>query len=96
MIVTGVQPVGAKGVNTVQVAAIDSREVSRSAKPAHPETDPSAPQKAGEPQPVVFPRAGLGLDQRPVELRHQYAAARYKEDGGAGDDSGSRDHDSDG
>ncbi len=82
MFVTGVQSVGAKGVNSVQVAAVDTKEISKqsSQNPDAPKTD-GAP-KTGEPQPVVFPRSGVGLDQRPVALRHEQAASRYRSDGG--------------
>jgi hypothetical protein len=82
MFVTGVQSVGSKGVNSVQVAAIDTKEVS---KPGSQQPDAPKPgdiAKPGDPQPVVFPRAGVGLDQRPVALRHAQAASRYRSDGG--------------
>ena len=41
-----------------------------------------------EPQPVVFPRAGIPMDQRPVAMRHQHAATRYRADGGDADHDG--------
>src|SRR5690242_12022803 len=83
MIVTGVQPVGARGLGTLQVAAVDAKDVARSGQSG--DTDREAPTtaavKAADGQPVVFPRAGVGLDQRPVAMRQQQAAERYKRDG---------------
>ena len=81
MLVTGVQPVGAKGVNAVQVAAVDPKEVSRTATATETETERGAPGRNRGTQPIVFPRQGLPLDQRPVALRHKHAAARYQHDG---------------
>ena len=37
------------------------------------------PTKKGDPQPVVFHRQGV--DNRPLALRHEHAAARYRSDG---------------
>jgi hypothetical protein len=83
MIVTGVQSVGARGVNTVQVAAVDAKDVARAAQPADNDGDAAgnAAVKAADAQPVVMPRSGVGLDQRPTAMRQQQAAHRYKRDG---------------
>ncbi len=83
MIVTGVQPVGSRGVSTVQVAAVDAKDVARTGPPGDPDNDgaESAAVRSANAQPVVFPRAGVGLDQRPVAMRQQHAAQRYKRDG---------------
>jgi hypothetical protein len=87
MIVTGVQAVGAKGVSTVQVAATDTRNDPRvTAAPADRERPGSA--RSGDAQPVVFPRSGVPLDQRPVALRREHAILRYRADGGARERSG--------
>ena len=82
MIVTGVQSVGAKGVNSVQVATVDPKEVGRAGNTADADRDRAEPAKSGVPQPVVFPRKGVPLDQRPVALRQRHATARYDADGG--------------
>ncbi|HTL86837.1 MAG TPA: hypothetical protein VL856_16760 [Acidimicrobiia bacterium] len=83
---TGVQAVGAKGLHSVQVAAVDTKEAARVTSGLNDDDhDKGDRVKAGEPQPVVFPRDGLPLDQRPVELRHQIAALHYRRDGGEDD-----------
>ncbi len=82
MIVTGVQAAGSKGVSAVQVAAIDTKDVTRVGGAGDSDRDRGAGPAKGEPQPVVFPRSGVPLDQRPVDLRQQHAAARYRADGG--------------
>jgi hypothetical protein len=84
MIVTGVQPAGSRGVSTLQAATVDTKEVARIAGDAQSEGERGGFNvRAGEPQPVVFPRDGLPMDQRPVSHRMQQAAARYEQDGGA-------------
>jgi hypothetical protein len=86
MFVTGVQAVGAKGLHSVQVAAVDTKEAARALGGLKDdERDSGQRVKAGEPEPVVFPRDGVPLDQRPVELRHQIATLRYRRDGGEDD-----------
>jgi hypothetical protein len=89
MFVTGVQAVGAKGVTAIQGAVVDTKAATRSAVEGDREGDRgAAPRvKAGRPQPVVFPRAGVPLDQRPVSMRRHHAEARYREDGGGDDDA---------
>jgi hypothetical protein len=86
MLVTGVQSVGSKGVSSVQVAAVDTKEVAKSTSQSDSTHNSVAP-KPGDPQPVVFPRAGVALDQRPVSLRNEQAASRYRSDGGSHDES---------
>ena len=81
MMVTGVQAAGAKGVSAVQAVAVDTKETARLGGSTNGEHDTAAGEKPGEPQPVVFPRSGPGLDQRPVALRQQQASDRYREDG---------------
>jgi hypothetical protein len=78
---------GSKGLNSVQVAAVDTHEVTTGEAHDHATPGPATTPKAGEPQPVVFPRGGLGGDQRPVELRYERAAARYGADGSGGNDN---------
>jgi hypothetical protein len=93
MFVTGVQSAGAKGVNNVQVAAVDTKEITRIGRGAENENERSlAAPRAGDPQPVVFPRSGnTPLDQRPVSLRQQVAADRYRRDGGEDENPDDRD-----
>ena len=83
MLVTGVQAVGAKGVTAIQGTVVDTKETARVTfdRDANGDRGPT-PTKAGDPQPVVFPRKGVPVDQRPVSLRHDHAAARYRADGG--------------
>jgi hypothetical protein len=83
MIVTGVQSVGSKGANSVQVAAVDTTEVAKfgeigSTSSRHRRLT----QRPGEPEPVVFPRDGVPLDKRPVSLKHGHALQRYAAYGG--------------
>jgi hypothetical protein len=83
MLVTGVQAVGAKGVTAIQGAVVDPKDATRLGSEGRRDTDhPGSPAKAGEPQPVVFPRKGLPIDHRPVSLREHRAALRYRQDGG--------------
>jgi hypothetical protein len=83
MMVTGVQPVGAKGLGSVSGAVVDTKETARVVTPADADQDrPAAFVKGSTPQPVVFPRDGLPMDQRPVSQKLQEAADRYAQDGG--------------
>ena len=83
MVVSGVQAVGAKGVSAVQGAVVEIKDGERTATAGADERRAAgAPARPGEPQPVVFPRKGLPVDQRPVELRRLHAAARYRSYGG--------------
>jgi hypothetical protein len=83
MVVTGVQAVGAKGVTAIQGAVVDPKDATRLGSDGRRDGDRAggAP-KAGEPQPVVFPRKGVPMDHRPVSLREHRAALRYRQDGG--------------
>ncbi|HEV7526578.1 MAG TPA: hypothetical protein VGP92_16535 [Acidimicrobiia bacterium] len=86
MLVTGVQAVGSKGMTAIQGAVVDTKDSTRSAREVDGDRDGNravgAPVKKGDPQPVVFPRKGLPMDHRPVSMRHEQAAARYRRDGG--------------
>jgi hypothetical protein len=82
MLVTGVQAVGAKGVTAIQGTVVDIKDGTRLGAERDRNAERGAPAKPGEPQPVVFPRKGLPVDQRPVSMRHEQAAARYRSDGG--------------
>jgi hypothetical protein len=82
MFVAGVQPVGAKGLGTVQVAAVETRDTARILGANVRERGPDGSEvKPGEPEPVVFPRDGVPLDRRPVSLRREHAVTRYRHDG---------------
>jgi hypothetical protein len=94
MMVTGVQPVGAKGLGSVSGAVVDAKETTRVVTPADADQDrPAGFVKGSTPQPVVFPRDGLPMDQRPVSHKLQQAADRYAQDGG--NKLVQRDHDGD-
>ena len=87
MLVTGVQPAGAKGVSSVQGAVVEVKDAVRTGSAgSEAARGAGVPLKPGDPQPVVFPRQGLPVDQRPVELRREQAAARYRGDGGSDHD----------
>jgi len=83
MMISGVQPVGAKGVNAVQGAVVDSKDAARYGDwERDGDRSGAVPAKTGQPQPVVFPRKGVPVDPRPVSLRHERATTRYRSDGG--------------
>ena len=89
MLVTGVQAVGSKGVTAVQGTVVDARETNRVGTAGDHDADRGAGSpttKSGDPQPVVFPRSGIPMDHRPVAMRHERAATRYRSDGGHHDD----------
>ncbi len=81
MLVTGVQAAGSKGVSAVQGTVVDTnRGIPRSPDEEPGETKSTAGRRMrGDPQPVVFQRNGV--DNRPIALRHEKAAARYRADG---------------
>jgi hypothetical protein len=83
MEITGVQPVGARSLGSVQATVSDSSASANRtvATPADRESTPSVP-RSSIPEVVVFPRDGTPIDRRPVQLRHARAAARYRRDGG--------------
>jgi hypothetical protein len=88
MVVTGVQAAGAKGVTAIQGAVVDIKDGARAGTSAADRVRAAdAPVRQGEPQPVVFPRKGLPVDQRPIELRREHAQARYRSYGGNHDDA---------
>ncbi len=84
MIVTGVQAAGSKGLNSVQVAAVDTKEVARLGGSSENDREGArrVGVKAGEPAPVHFPRQGVPLDQRPVALKKERALQMYAAYGG--------------
>jgi hypothetical protein len=85
MLVTGVQAVGSKGLTAVQGTVVDPKDATRLGRDGDSNSEHSAAvgaKRRGEPQPVVFPRKGVPVDQRPVAMRHEQAAARYRADGG--------------
>jgi hypothetical protein len=84
MVVTGIQAGGSKGLTAIQGTVVDTKETARSGLDGDREGNRAAgvPTKKGDPQPVVFPRAGVPMDHRPAAMRHEQAAARYRADGG--------------
>jgi hypothetical protein len=88
MVITGVQAAGAKGVSAVQGAVVDTKDGARAGTAAADQVRAAdAPVRPGDPQPVVFPRKGLPVGQRPIELRREHAQARYQSYGGDHDDA---------
>jgi len=96
MLVTGVQPAGAGTLGAVQVAAVDAGDLARVARASEESRDRSPEARSDPPQPIVFPRDGLPVDQRPLPQRLQQAADRYGRDGGEGQGGESGDRDGDG
>ena len=84
MFVTGVQAAGAKGFTAIQGAVVDIKAVARTGLESDSDRDRAqVPRlRPREPQPVVFHRAGIAMDQRPVAMRRHQAETRYREDGG--------------
>jgi hypothetical protein len=82
-----VQAVGAKGMTAIQGTVVDITAATRTGVDGDREGDHAAGRraKAGEPQPVVFPRSNLPIDRRPVAMRQEHAATRYRSDGGDAD-----------
>jgi len=80
MQIAGVQPVGSKGLSGLQLVVSD-RDAARSGADARANAPRTAVtvHNALSAEPVVFPRDGLPMDRRPLHLRHQKAAARYRE-----------------
>jgi hypothetical protein len=86
MLVTGVQAAGSKGLTAVQGTVVDLKATRAGFDgDQNVERALGSRVKRGDPQPVVFPRAGLPMDHRPASLRHEHAAARYRSDGGGED-----------
>lgn len=77
MQVTGVQPVGARGPATVQPLVVDPRAAA--AVPADATRATRAVSATFIAEAVTFPRDGLPVDHRPLDLRRARAAARYRE-----------------
>jgi len=80
MQVTGVQPVGARGLATVQPQVADPRganDTVAGGQAAGAARATRAPTLIAEP--VTFPRDGVPLDRWPLELRRSKAAMRYRE-----------------
>ena len=83
MQITGVQSVGARSLGSVSATVSDTGQNARTSVATPEREGPTGPPRALTPEAVVFPRDGVPVDQRPVRLRHQRAAARYREDGRA-------------
>jgi len=80
MHIAGVQPVGSKGLASLQLVVADRDAVKQVVDPRTnaPRVLVPAPNTISR-EPVVFPREGLPMDQRPPHLRQQKAAVRYRE-----------------
>jgi hypothetical protein len=83
MEITGVQSVGARSLGSVSVTVSDSSQSGTRYAVGSLDREPTgADPRAVAPEAVTFPRDGKPLDRRPVQLRHQRATARYRDDGG--------------
>ena len=77
----------------VQATVADPKDLAeRGTAAAAGDGESDAPTHVATPQPVVFPRSSVALDQRPVALRHQHAASRYRQDGNPDPDSNGESH----
>lgn len=83
MQVAGAQPVGSRGLSGLQVVVSDPpAPVGKAdARAAAPRSFVATPTLMTA-EPVVFPRGGLPLDPRPVQLRRRTAEKRYREAAG--------------
>ena len=80
MQVVGVQPGGSRGFASVQPVVTDARAgLAATNTGARDAKTLAARAQAFTREPVVFPRDGLPLDQRPLNLRQAKAAGRYRE-----------------
>jgi hypothetical protein len=79
MLVTAIQPVGARGLGTVQATV--TRAPTATEQPVYGEVSAERTATPGTPQPVYFLREGMVLDMRPHDLRLKHAVERYREDG---------------
>ncbi len=78
MLVTGVQAVGGRGYAGLAPVVVDARELPTStAREAGPAAALAA--RLADAEAVVFPRHGASVDQRPADLKHERAAAKYRE-----------------
>jgi hypothetical protein len=78
-VVAGVQPIGSRGFGSLQGVVVDTKPPQPYTPASEGERNAPRAQHTVTQEPVVFPRDGLPTDQRPVHLRQQKAAARYKE-----------------
>jgi len=81
MQITGVQTVGARSLGSVSAVVTDPDQVTRAGVVTPERENASGTPRALIPEAVVFPRDGKPVDRRPVRLRNQRAAVRYREDG---------------
>lgn len=84
MYVTGIQPVGGRGVGGVQPLVAVPRtttttDEATTAAGARAATGHVARNLTVEEQAVVFPRGGPNIDWRPVDVRRREAEGRYRE-----------------
>ncbi|MGQ0826453.1 MAG: hypothetical protein ACT4OX_15720 [Actinomycetota bacterium] len=78
--VAGVQPVGSRGLNSVQAVVTDSKPSQQFTTTGGTGRDaPKQVPLAVTAEPVVLHRDGLPVDRRPDSLKHQKAAAKYRE-----------------
>jgi hypothetical protein len=90
MYVAGVQPVGARGLGGLQAVVAEPLPPPASARGGTELARELLPARLVMlDEAVVFLRDGTAVDHRPVELRQEHAARRYREDGDPDpDDSG--------
>jgi hypothetical protein len=83
MLVTAVQPVGARGLGTVQAGVTRAQFASPAAHADTVAAAESRPAVPDAPQPVLFLRGHANVDTRPESLRLRHAVERYRSDGTA-------------
>lgn len=80
MVVVGVQPVGSRGLLSVQAIVVEPRVESIAAQARPGAADiPAAVARAVAAETVFFPREGTPTDPRPYDMRRRRAARRYRQ-----------------
>jgi hypothetical protein len=83
MLVTAVQPVGARGLGTVEAGVTRAQFASPPTHAATVAAAESRPAVPDAPLPVLFLREHANVDTRPESLRLRDAVERYRSDGAA-------------
>jgi hypothetical protein len=77
--ITGIQPVGGARFAGVTAVVVPDRPAPPSATAAEAGTAALQAARQIDAETVVFPRRGASVDQRPDDLKHAKALAKYRE-----------------